>query len=220
VPGGVHQLEIEQHQIGRERHGQKHAGGRAAAGIEHGRYAPLAAGAEQRGNESRLGQRFASGKRHAASGLFEEDEVSLDFRDQLGDSQPPARDLARFRVADLGALAAAPAKGGGAYGAVHPLDGVLRTGGNAIAAMTASLLEIQQFGLQLLTFGIVAPPAGEWTAFEKDGGTDSGPSCVENRMILKSPRWAGRRFRPGATLNPCQPQFSIGRSETPESAAL
>jgi hypothetical protein len=41
--------------------------------------------------------------------------------------------------------------------------------------MAAPLLEIQQLGLQPLTFGIVAPPAGERTTFEKDGGTDSRP---------------------------------------------
>ena len=83
-------------------------------------------------------------------------------------------DLARFRLADLGALAAAAAESGGAHGAIHLLDGVLRTGGNAIAAMAAPLLEIQQLGLQPLTFGIMAPPAGERTTFEEDGGADSG----------------------------------------------
>jgi hypothetical protein len=41
--------------------------------------------------------------------------------------------------------------------------------------MTAPLLEIQQFGLQPLTFGIMAPPAGERTPLEKDGGADSRP---------------------------------------------
>jgi hypothetical protein len=41
--------------------------------------------------------------------------------------------------------------------------------------MTAPLLEIQQLGLQPLTFGIMAPPAGERAALEKDGGADSGP---------------------------------------------
>jgi hypothetical protein len=41
--------------------------------------------------------------------------------------------------------------------------------------MTAALLEIQQLGLQPLTFGIMAPPAGERTTFKEDGGTDARP---------------------------------------------
>jgi hypothetical protein len=41
--------------------------------------------------------------------------------------------------------------------------------------MTAPLLEIQQLGLEPLTFRIMAPPAGERTPFKEDGGTDSRP---------------------------------------------
>jgi hypothetical protein len=41
--------------------------------------------------------------------------------------------------------------------------------------VAAPLLEIQQLGLQPLTFGIMAPPAGKRTTFEEDGGADAGP---------------------------------------------
>jgi heavy metal sensor kinase len=104
-------------------------------------------------------QGFATRKRHAAAGFLQENQVFFDLREDLSNGQPPACDLARFRLAHLGAVTATAAQGGGAHDVVHLLDGMFRTGRHAIAAMSAPLLEIQHLGLRALAFGIVAPPA-------------------------------------------------------------
>ncbi len=54
------------------------------------------------------------------------------------------------------------------------MNGLLRACGGAIAAVPAALLEVEAVGQETPAFGVVAPPAGERTAFEEDCRTNAG----------------------------------------------
>ena len=92
--------------------------------------------------------------------------VLFDLANHLAQRHPLPRHLPRLGLAGLCADGA-PAAG--------EIRDALRTGGETIAAMPATLLEIQHLGAVTLALGIVTPPAGERAALEKDRGADTGP---------------------------------------------
>jgi len=45
----------------------------------------------------------------------------------------------------------------------------------AIAATNATIVKINDFWLNRLTLRVVTPPAAQWTALEKQGGSNARP---------------------------------------------
>ena len=94
VPGGVHQLEVIEEEVGQRGDGQQVLGGGQAAGVHGGVEAARAAGPEAGAQELELQERFAPGEGDAAAGFVIKDAVLPDGIEDLEDghllTSPPA----------------------------------------------------------------------------------------------------------------------------------
>jgi hypothetical protein len=135
-------------------------------------------GFQERKQKIRLRQGLSSGKGYPAGRRIIKNRVFFNLDHHLADGQFPSGHFAGLRKTDIRALSALQtffrvcAEPG-----FHFLDGVLRTHCQAFAAADTPAEGIELFPANPLALGIVAPPAGKWTAFEKN-------SCPDSRTIM------------------------------------
>jgi hypothetical protein len=162
VPGLVHDLEVEEEEVGLGRQAVEGAVLRQPGRIDGRVETAGPAGLEKGLGEPGLDERVAAGQRDAAARLLVEDAVPLDLRQHVLD-------------ADLGAAAAQVALGpvdghdaGGVGG-----DGPGRAGLDAGVAAGTARGPVHELGAGRDAFGIVAPEAMQAAALEEDGRPDA-----------------------------------------------
>jgi hypothetical protein len=127
-----------------------------------------------------LHQRLATGEGDTASGLFEEQRVLPNDFEYLSNCHTPAQKLPGIRGTRIGAIPAQLASLCIAFDVSIQMKGLVSALRNAFTTPDAAVLQIDHFRPVELTLGIVAPGTAQWTAFEENGGANSG-SVMERK---------------------------------------
>lgn len=65
-------------------------------------------------------------------------------------------------------------------------DGIIRAHFPALKAADAGVFIENQFGRVLVGLGVLAPAAGQWTAFKKNGRSDAGAVMKRKPLDIKN----------------------------------
>ncbi len=183
VFGIVHQFQVEQKQVGQWDHGQQMLLRSETAGVHCRVQSVRLAGLQKGPQKLGLHQRFASGKRHTARGIFVEHPVLHHLAHHFVDRHFPAHGLAGTGRAGLHASTAQIALLGSQGQGTVAGDGVcMRASLAALTADQATVLYENHFAFGRASFGIMTPGAAQRATFEKNRGADAG--AILHRELL------------------------------------